>query len=349
VNVNISPKTQSILRRVGYPLFYVLALLVFVRCSFPYDRIGQKAAALYNEAEAKKTGRRLQIESMNGYWLFGIRASGVKFIGAPPEPDDEGKVRPAPVSELDRVYATIGPLGYIFGKKRVWFGAYAQDGSVVGRFRDEKDERQIAIELAAMGVEDIPLLGDTVGIPMMGQANGKLDLVFPEKRLSLTEGTIELSIENLEIGDGKTKIRGFIALPRLQAGRLDLVAEVEEGRLKIEKLEAKGPDFELEVSGQVRLRDEFERSIAELSMRFKFADRYKLKSDITKGLFGDPKKKIKGALDFDPKVSRAKEPDGTYSWRIHGTFAKLSFEPAPRGAASSPRRAPRTTQPSDEE
>ncbi len=345
MNVNIPPKAQRILRRVGYPLFYVFALFLFVRCSFPYDRIGQKAAASYNEAEAKKTGRRLQIDSMGGYWLFGIRASGVKFIGAPPEADDEGKVRPAQISELDRVYASVRPLAYLFGRTRVWFGAYAQDGSVTGRFRDEKDERQIALELTQMGVENIPLLGDTVGIPMMGQADGKLDLLFPEKRLSLTEGTVELAIDNLEIGDGKTKIRGFIALPKLQAGRLDLVAEVQEGRLKIEKLQAKGPDFELEVTGQVRLRDEFERSIAELSMRFKFADRYKLKNDMTKGLFGDPKKKIKGALDFDPKVSRAKEPDGTYSWRIHGTFSKLAFEPAPRGAATKSRRTPRPSRP----
>ncbi len=340
VNIALSPKVLRILRRVGYPLFYVVALFLCVRCTFPYDRVGQKVAASYNESEAKKSGRRLEIESMGGYWLFGVRASGVRFIGAPPDPDDEGKVRPAPVAELDRIYASVGPLGYLFGRLRVQFGAYAEDGSVVGRFRDERDERHIDLDLTQMGVENIPLLGDTVGIPMMGQATGKLELLFPEKRLSLTEGAVELAIDNLEIGDGKTKISGFIALPRLQAGRLELVAEIQEGRVKIDKLQAKGPDFELEVGGQVRLKDEFERSQVDLTMRFKFADRYKAKSDITRGLFGDPKKKIKGALDFDPKVSRAKEADGTYSWRIQGTFAKLAFDPAPRGAAGSSRRRP---------
>jgi type II secretion system protein N len=335
VNIDISPAVQRNLRRVGYPLFYVFALFLFVRCTFPYDRIGQRAAAAYNLAEAKKTGRRLEIEAMRGYWLFGIRALGVEFIGAPPKPDDEGTIHPARVVRLDRVYASVAPLRYLMGRTRVSFGANAEDGSVVGKFQDDADERQIGMELTQMGVENIPLLGDTVGLPMMGQASGKLDLVFPEKRLSLAEGSIELGVDNLEIGDGKTKIRGFIALPKLQAGRLDLVAEVQEGRVKIEKLVAKGPDFEAEVTGQVRLRDQFERSIVELAMRFKFADRYKLKNEVTKGLFGDPKKKIKGALEFDPKVSRAKESDGTYSWRIHGTFANLTFEPAPRGATRS--------------
>lgn len=341
MNLEVPPRVLRVARWAGYPLFYLLALLVCVRCTFPYNRIGQKAAATYNAAEAGKSGRRLEIDWMGGYWLFGVRASKVRFIGAPPPPDDEGKSYPARVAELDSAYAAVSPLRYLFGSTRVKFGASAEDGSFNGRFDDAADERAIRLELTQMGVEHLPLLADMVGIPMLGQGNGTIELLFPKKRLSLTEGKIELSVDNLEIGDGKTKIRGFIALPKLQAGRLELVAEVQEGRIKIDKLEARGPDFELDMAGQIRLRDRFEQSIADLTMRFKFADSYKTRNDMTRGLFGDPQKKIKGALDFDPKVSRAKEADGSYSWRISGPFGQLAFQPAPGGAAPAGARTKR--------
>ena len=333
MNLTLSPKAWRWLRRLGIPVFYLVSLVVCVRCTFPYGRVATRIVATYNAAEAQKSGRRLEIGSMGGYWLFGVRAHDVRFIGPLPPPDDEGKIHPATVTQIDRLHLSVSPWRLMGAPLRVHFGATADEGSVHGSFVDGKDERDVEVTLAQMGVQSIPLLSDLIGIPMSGLAVGEAKLEFPEKRLSLTEGNLEITIEDLEIGDGKTKIQGFVALPKLRAGQLVLQADVQEGRVRIEKLAAKGPDLELEASGQLRLRDKYEQSMVDLNLRYKFSEEYQTKNDITKGFFG--------VLDFDPKVKRAKGEDGSYSWRVTGTFKKLSFQPGQRPATSRRSRAAR--------
>lgn len=337
-----SPWTGRLSRWMGYPTFYFLAMLVFVRCTFPYDRLGERAITTLNAAEAKKTGRRVEVDSVRGNWIFGLGFRGVRVV-SPGAKGEDGKAGPERVVQWDYARASVAPLRLLFGTLRVAFAGGAGDGTVDGVFWSSKTERRVGVELEQFALQDIPLLADTIGVPLLGTATGKADLVFAEQRLSLAEGTIELVMEDVTLGDGKAKIRNFVALPPVRAGQLTLVAEVTEGRVKLTKLEAKGPDLEFSVRGQIRLRDAFDKSLADLTLEYKFAEQYKTKNEMTKGLFGDKASKITGLLDLDPKIQRAKTADGGYAWRVSGSMGHLSFQAAPSGAAgaaSRSRRAP---------
>jgi hypothetical protein len=52
-------------------------------------------------------------------------------------------------------------------------------------------------------------------------------------------------------------------------------------------------------------------------------------------LGGGPLGSMPGLFDLDPKMKRAKRPDGSYGWRASGALARLSFVPAPSATGSA--------------
>ncbi|HOU94113.1 MAG TPA: type II secretion system protein GspN [Polyangiaceae bacterium] len=339
-----SPWVRRVGRWLGYPAFYCGAMLLFARCTFPYDRLGERVVATFNAAEAKKTGRRVEVDTVRGNWLFGIGARGLRLVSPPGAIGEDGVVPAERVVEWDYARASIAPLRYLIGTLKVAFVSHAGEGVVRGTFLSKSTERRLDVNLERFGMRSVPLLAEVAGFPLQGTATGAVGLVFPEQRLSLAEGTLELVVDDVMLGDGKTKIRDLVALPPVRAGQLTLSAEVTEGRVKINRLDAKGPDLEVSLRGQIRLRDVFERSTADLTLEYRFSDQYKTKNEITKGLFGDPQSKITGALDLDAKVQRAKRADGGYSWHVSGTLARMSFQPAAAGADAKAPRVRRTNE-----
>jgi type II secretion system protein N len=336
----LPPWWRRVIPWIAWPAFYLFCLGLFARCTFPYNRIAQRAVATFNASEAPTTGRRIEIGSMTGHWLFGVKAREVRFISPPPPPGEDGKPLPPKVAELASVWASVSPLRRLFGTLAVSFGAEAGDGTLAGRFVDAADRRKVELSADGIAVEGLPLIAESVGVPLFGRAFGNVELDFPEKRLSLAEGKINLTIEELGVGDGRTKIRDLAALPRIAAGKLELDAEIVQGKVDLKKLSAKGPDLEVDASGQVRLRDLYAMSAADLSLRFKFEDKYKSKNDVTKGLFGEPGSSIPGLLDLDPRMKQAKQDDGSYVWGITGQMARPTLVPGGSGGSASSKARP---------
>jgi type II secretion system protein N len=329
-------RLRRIARYVGYPLFYVFAFWLFVFWTFPHDRLRDRLVAEFNARQTGENPLRLEIEDTSWYWLTGIEAEGVRLTSlAPPPATEEGKTAKPKVVTLDELHARASLLRLIVGTLHLSFGADAFGGKIAGVTSDADEARSIEVEIEDVSVADLPILGEAVGLPLTGVLAGTIDLRLPEGKLSRGEGKIELKITGITVGDGKAKIRDTIALPKLDAGELVLEAEATNGRLKVSKLTAKGPDLELIADGAIRLRDPFESSLAELSLRFKFADSYTNKNDMTRGLFGAPGSSVPGLFDLDPKNRRAKRSDGYYGWRISGPIAHLNFEPAPTAGAGA--------------
>jgi type II secretion system protein N len=291
------------------------------------------------EFNARQTGDkplRLEIDDTSWYWFTGVEAEGVRLHSPPPPPGEDGKQGKPKVVAVDEVHVRASLLRLLIGTLRLSFGADAFGGKISGVTSDADEARSIAVELEDVSIADLPILSDAVGLPMTGVLAGTIDLELPEGKLARAEGKIDLKITGITVGDGKAKIRDTIALPKLDVGELVLEAEATNGRLKVNKLNAKGADLELVADGAIRLRDPFESSLAELSLRFKFAEAYRNKNDMTRGLFGTPGSKVPGVFDLDPKISQAKRADGFYGWRLSGPLANLTFSPAPTAGGAAP-------------
>lgn len=346
--LSLSPRARRALRLAGYPLFYVFCLVIFARLTFPYDRVKNRIVAEFDARQNGPTPKRLEIEDVSGYWLFGVEAEGVRLISPPvPKPraassgSNEKKPKESVLS-IDSLYGSVSLLKLIFGTTDVDFGLNLGEGEVEGTFVKSSDMSELSVDLSDVAVAGLAPLEDIVELPMAGTLAGHIELVMPEGKLQDADGKLDLTIDDLEVGNGKAKIRDTIALPKLRAGTLTLSAEAVQGKLDLKEFSANGPDFQLQSDGSLRLRDPFAASQADIRLSFKFKDGYKNKNDITRGLFGAPDSKVPGLFDLDPKIKRAKGSDGFYGWRVSGQVAKLNFQPSADGSSKRSGRTTRT-------
>ena len=334
----MTPRLMRILRWVGYPLFYIFALLLFTYLTFPYDRLKDRLVGEIN-AKPISPGMQVKIDSVDSYWFSGVEAEGVQLISPPAASatTPEGKPAKAKAVTLEQMHARVSLLRLLVGTLHVTFGADALGGEISGYTSDADEARTIVADLESVRVGDLPVLTDIVGLPLAGALTGQIDLKLPEGKFAKAEGKIALKFTDLAIGDGKAKIMNTIALPTLNVGELVLEGEATDGRLDITKFSAGGRDLELVSDGRVRLRDPFTASLAEMNLRFKFGASYRNRNDTTRALFGAPGSGVPAVFDLDPKVRRAKRPDDFYAWRLSGPLARLSFEPASVGGAAGGR------------
>ncbi len=342
----MNPKLKRGLRLAVFPAFYFLALFLFMYWTFPHQRLKDRLVAEFNASQAPQ---RLQIEELSWYFLTGIEAEGIRLI-SPPGPksesgaalsgdtdSDAAKKKPEKpkVLEISEAHVSVSILRLLFGSLSLSFGAEIGGGTVSGAYLKDDEHSELELELENVGVGVLTPLEDAAGLPLEGQLSGTVDLHMPEASLAQADGSLELTISELALGDGKAKVRDLVALPRVQAGDLTIKGEVTSGSLELQEFAAKGPDLEMEAGGRLRLRDPFEASLAEMTLGYKFSERYKNKSDITKGLFS--------LIELDPKVKRARAADGSYNWRLSGALKTLNFSPGAgrRAVPGAPSRARR--------
>jgi len=348
---DLPPKVTKVLRLLGYPVFYLVCLVLFARLTFPYDRVKDRIVAEFDARQKAAVPNRLEIEEVSGHWLFGVEAEGVRLISPPGDTkaaaagDGEEKQQKPSVLQIDALYGSVSPLRLLFGTLAVDFGLELGEGEVEGRFVNSSEESELEMDISGVSVAGMAPLEEVIELPLGGVLNGRVQFVMPEGKLQAANGSLELSIESLEVGDGKAKIRNTIALPKLRAGTLNLTAEAVEGKLDLKEFSANGPDFQLSSNGSVRLRDPFASSISDVRVTFKFKDAYKNKNDITRGLFGAPDSNVPGLFDLDPKIKQAKGADGFYSWRASGQVARMNFTPGADTSARRPSTSARSRRP----
>jgi type II secretion system protein N len=330
--VNINPRLRRILAYTGYPAFYLVCLIIFSYVCAPWERLKNALVTSFNASAPL----HMQIEKLTWAWRFpGVVAKGVKLVGTPAAPEPGGKQRPPPEYIVDDLFARISMFPLLWGTTAVALSVDGFGGSIDTNVKTSNDSRQMLIEFDAVDASKMPYLAELVGLPLGGTVTGKIDLKLPQEKMSLAEGTLELNIADLTLGDGKTKIRDMIALPTIHAGQFSMKADVTEGTLKISELSTKGPDLEVVSEGRIRLMDHLDGSLADMTLRFKFADAYKNKDDMTRSIFGAPGSSVPGLFDLDPKMKQARRADGFYAWRITGALGRLSFAAATGGGAGA--------------
>lgn len=230
---------------------------------------------------------------------------------------------------VDEVYARISPISLLLGKVVLNFSAEGFGGELSGSFENSPAATKLSVQLDDINPGELPGVPELLQLPLSGKLSGHVDLTLTEGKYSMADGTVDLQIEELKLADGKTKVRGLLALPEIDAGTLTLKATATQGRVDIEEFTVKGTDLEATAEGKLRLRDKLETSMTEqMQLSFKFSDAYRDKDDNTRSLLGKPGDALGGLIDMTPQTKQAKQPDGTYSWRVLGTFSSLNFQPS---------------------
>jgi type II secretion system protein N len=310
---------------VGYPLFYLLCLLLFGSLAFPYSKLRDHIVASYN-AQQRATGgqQELQIDELSGYWLSGARARGVRLFMAASEPG-----QPPQKIELDEATIRYGILSSLFGDGDLTFALNAFGGEVSGSYETHGKDTVIEATLEAIGIGRFEPLVGLLGVPLQGTLGGNVRLVMPEGRASKGSGSVSLQIKDALVGDGKAKIKGALALPPIAVGTLAIAAEAKDGMLRFTKLVAGGKDVDLQGEGRIAMRELATDSLCDVQVRFKINDTYRGKSDVTKSLFGVPGSNAPALFELaDARIKQSKRADGFYGWAIRGLLGAPDFTPA---------------------
>jgi type II secretion system protein N len=328
----VKARIVTIAKWALYPLFYLFCLALFGYLTFPFDRLKDRLIAEFEREQATHGGhQRLEIDELSSYWFSGVDVTGVKLVIPPADPGD--KDAKDTVLAVDRAHARVQLLPLLIGRVRVDFTAEAFDGEVSGSVPVTGGNGAIELSLEDVDLSKVAAITDTIGVPLRGIASGTIELDAPERKLSKATGSVSLTVRGVSVGDGKTKIKGQLALPEAKLGDLTITADATDGLLKISKLAAPGPDLDLQGDGKISLRDVWNDSSADLYVKFKFSDAYRGKNDVTKSLLGAPGSKAPALLDLaDPKIKKAKRPDGFYGFHVHGTLRNLRFDPSASGA-----------------
>jgi type II secretion system protein N len=317
----------------GYPVFYLACLGLFAYLTFPYDRVKERVIAELESQSSGPSAQRVEVDSLGPYWLGGIAARGFRIIT--PRPATEASDRPPSKLSFDKVHARVRLLPLLIGRVSVSFGAQAYGGHIDGVTYASSDGRRVEATLDGLDIGQFEPLGELLGgAPVTGTLGGIVDWVLPESKLSKATGTLALAIADLSIGDGKVKLAGKLALPRLSVGLLELSAEAKSGVLKIQRLAAQGQDLDLIGEGRLVLRDAPLDSMSDLYLRFRFSDGYRNRSEMTKSLFGSPGSSLPALFELgDPRVKASKRPDGFYGWRMAGELKAPRFDASASGGS----------------
>ena len=324
--------------KAGYPLFYLFCLILFCSWTFPYSKLKDNIVRTFN-AQGRIAGshNELEIDDMGSSFITGVKMKGVRVI----QPAAEAGKPPGEM-KIDEVTARISLLPLLIGNRDVSFHARAFGGTVDGSFDDHGEkEKDFSTTIDSIDVSQLTPLADLIGLPLEGTLSGSVKIEMPEGKASKASGSVSLETDGLAIGDGKAKLKGALALPRVNVGSLSITGEAKDGVLKVTKFGASGKDVEIQGDGRVQLREIAMDSSADLNIKFKINDAYRNKSDVTKSLFGAPGSTAPALFELaDARVKQSKRADGFYGWRARGMLSHLDFSPAPVGGPPGPPAIP---------
>jgi len=341
---------------MGYPLFYLFCLALFAYLTFPFDALRGRLITEFDRMIAagrhasgiasSKPGMQLEIGELKGYWLSGVEVRKAKLI-MPGERKSAGGLagfskpaadEPAPepsIITIDRAHARVRLLSLIAGHVKIDFAAEALGGEVSGTIPYGTDSGDVELALSKLQLGEVqPLKALLGGLPVLGTLGGELELTPKEGKFSKADGKMELRFEKVTLGDGKSTLQG-VALPAAQLGDITISATAKDGTIKIADLSAAGRDVELQGEGRIKVREPWHRSQADIYLKFRFTDVYRDRDDATRGLLGKPGTRGAPAIEFDPRMKRAKQEDGFYAWHIHGPLGDLQFDPGGNTANST--------------
>jgi len=315
-------KVRRALVWVGYPAFAVVVAILTMYVTLPRDRIKdrleQQLSSDPMSGQPLALGLDTTIEdvSLTLFSGLGIRGDNLLLRTRPTAPD----AKPARIS-IDDATVHVGLFGLIFNRPTYTFKIHGFKGIASGAVDLSVDES--ALNLAIGGVDLGSAPPGLIGLPLEGTLSMTLDAKAPKNLAGNAEGSLNLTIEDAAIGDGKAKLTvpgdpflsQGVTFPRIRLGRIAGQAVMEKGKAKLDGFVVHSGDVDLTLEGYIELRDPISMSQVHAFLKFKPSEAL-VKREPTIDLMNN----ALGAM--------AKRPDGYIGFQLTGPLGAVFVMPS---------------------
>jgi type II secretion system protein N len=300
----------------GWLVFFSVFIL-----TLPYGRLKD-----YLVVVAEQQGYDVEVKSTGPAFGLGIR---LKDITISSRPSGGGKPTRIAVPLANVRWSLLGALA---GRKTYQVSAKVFGGDLDVETMRGKTESGLHASAKAIDLSGIPWVKASINLPLSGMLDLRLDEKMPGLHASATVGSLTWTCSACAVGDGKAKLiipgnpllAEGLGLPKIRLGNFVGRVSIDKGVGRLQGVQAKSPDGELYLEGEIRLNDHFASSWLDLYVRFKLSDAL-LKSS----------EKLSTIMQF--AASAGKRPDGFYGFRVSGPLNHLG---APLWTKTSPFGAP---------
>jgi len=290
-------------RRLLLPVGGVLAFLLFLVVTFPYDELARRI-----EIEAQRAGAEVIIGSAGAGGFASVRMRDVRVrLTSPPG-------APAwPELRFERAKVSPDLFALLFRRTSFGFSLDGYGGSASGHVALSSDPRTPGVSSFRLDASDLDLatfpLREMTGVGGAGKLRVKADLpaLLP---VETARGSLTVALEGGALTGGT--VMGF-ALPRTTLGRFDGALALDKGIARIDKTTARGGDIEIDVDGNINLRPLLSLSQADLHVRFRPSDRWLNENAMLKGMLG--------------LIQNARQGDGSYLYTFTGPLSRMTPRP----------------------
>jgi len=266
MRITLDARARRVLRWIGWPVLALMAFVISLQLTFPYDRVKDKLV------EALSARYDVSIRDVERGWLPGkMILESVTLIPRTNKPGDkEGTMH------FDRIAVDVDLLGSLLS----WgldadFDVDVGGGTLTGSVGASKDELSVSMRGRNVAAGAMPGLADTVGLPMTGKVDTDVDLDLPKNDWRQATGKLRLTCGNgCTVGDGLSKLKFKLRPGTRQSAFADegvtidkifidkLVGQVDigKGRMTLSTLDIKSKDLEAMIELQVQLGKEMSAS-----------------------------------------------------------------------------------------
>lgn len=261
--MSLSPRVRFGLRLLGYVALALVTFVFALHLTFPYERVRDQAMhALGSKYDVTIGG----VERSLVPGRFALTAVTLRS-----RPSVAGQ--PTTTMYFKRVEIDLGFRALIAGKTEIGLDIATGTGAITGKLVMDKRQTAADFKLAKVPLAMIPGVSDAVGLPMSGNADGKVKLTLtkvPGKQdidWSKASGVFELTCKSgCLLGDGQAKIypkskrpgdeawtKDGVPVPTLRIGSFNLAIDIVKGVAKRRAFTLNSPDGEVELDLEIKL------------------------------------------------------------------------------------------------
>ncbi|MEZ4401706.1 MAG: type II secretion system protein GspN [Kofleriaceae bacterium] len=256
--MTMSPRIRGALRIVGYVALALVTFVFALHLTFPYERVRDRALeALSSKYDVTVGGvERSLIPGRFALTSVTLR-SRPSVVG-----------QPFTTMYFKKVGIDLKFMPLLAGKVAIGLDIATGTGTIAGQIAQNKTETSLEFKLTKVPLTMIPGVSDAVGLPMGGNADGKLKFKLVRNDWSKANGVFELSCAvGCTVGDGQAKIypkskrpgdeawvKDGTPVPMLNIQRFTLAIDVVKGEAKTRSFTLISPDGEADVAVDIKLK-----------------------------------------------------------------------------------------------